>query len=131
MKGVYKALCSIPIDSSPVPNGFGSSFYISCWDFVEDDLLEVATNFFQWGPLPRFFSSFYMVLIPKFKEPTSFDKFSPISLCSIAYKIFSKGIVGKLTNFLSKIISLKQSAFFHVEVSLKTYYLKIANVELN
>lgn len=51
-----------------MPNGFGSSFYVSYWDFVEDDLLEVATNFFQWGPLPRFSHPFISFLFPKLRS---------------------------------------------------------------
>lgn len=44
--------------------------------------------FFQGTELPRFYSFSYIVLIPKVQNRTSFDKFWPISLCSVAYKIF-------------------------------------------
>jgi len=43
--------------------------------------------------------------------PTGFDKFRPISLCLVFYKICSKVIVHHLTILLPKIISLEQGAF--------------------
>lgn len=49
--------------------------------------------FFQVTPLLRFYSASYIVLIPKVQDPKSFDKFRPISVCNVAYKILSKIIV--------------------------------------
>lgn len=43
--------------------------------------------------------------------PTSFDKFRPIILCSVFYKIFSKIIVNRLIGFLSRLILLEHGAF--------------------
>lgn len=35
-----EAIQSVHADSSLGPNGFGSSFYLSCLDFLKDDLME-------------------------------------------------------------------------------------------
>lgn len=78
---------------------------------MKDELLEEATNFFNGSPIPRFFTLSYIVLITKVKVPNGFDKFQPISLCSVAYKIFSKIILDTLTNYLTIIISQEQGAF--------------------
>lgn len=45
------------------------------------------------------------------KDPSSFDKFRPINLCSVIYNIFSKIIVNRLMGCLYCIISPKQEAF--------------------
>lgn len=89
-------LFSIPNDSSCRLDRFGLGFYIACWDFVKGDLLDATKEFFKCV-LFRFFTSFYVILIPMVKEPNSFGKFRPISLCSVAYKIFSKIIIKILT----------------------------------
>lgn len=68
-------------------------------------------EFFRYGKWPRFYSSSYVVLIPKMDSPTGFDKFRPISLCSVFYKICSKVIVNQLASLLPKMISLEQGAF--------------------
>ncbi|KAK1587186.1 hypothetical protein Q3G72_010418 [Acer saccharum] len=108
---VKRAVFSIPMDSSPGPDGFGSEFYMSCWDIVKDDVMDAAVDFFQGTPLSRFYSSSFIVLIPKVDNPASFDKFRPISLCSVAYKIFSKIIVFRLTDLVEKLVSHEQGAF--------------------
>lgn len=80
-KELKAALQSISKDSNPGLNGFDSNFYPSCWEFIKDDLMEVATELFNGAPLLRFFSSSYIVLISKVLDPIRFDKFKSIHLC--------------------------------------------------
>lgn len=82
-----KAFNSISDDSMPGSDGFGSGFY-KCWEFIKKDLLEATKYFFSGGMLPRFYTSSFIILIPNVKDHSSFEKFKPISLCSISYKIF-------------------------------------------
>lgn len=84
---------SIPVDSSPRLNNFGSGLYLTCWDFLKEDLLEATIVFFISVPLLRFFIASFIMLIPKVENPTSYKKFQPIGLCTLAYKILSKPIV--------------------------------------
>lgn len=44
VKGV---LSSIATDSNPGLDGFGSSFYLACWNFVKDDIMGAVREFFQ------------------------------------------------------------------------------------
>jgi hypothetical protein len=44
-------------------------------------------------------------------DPCSFDKFRPISLCSVVYKICSKLIVNRLSAVLCRLVSEEQGAF--------------------
>ncbi|KAJ0088691.1 hypothetical protein Patl1_32423 [Pistacia atlantica] len=44
---VLTALKSIPKESSPGPDGFGSGFYLSCWDLIKEDVLDAAKDFFS------------------------------------------------------------------------------------
>lgn len=83
---VLAALRSSPRNSSLGPDGFGSAFYLSYWEIVKEDVVAAAKDFFTGTSLPRFYSSSFIVLIPKVVEPKIFDKFRPISLCSVAYK---------------------------------------------
>lgn len=90
------ALLSIPSNSSPGLDGLGSKFFIAIWDFIKEDLLEVVQDFFEGAALPRLYTSSYIVLILKVMDLTSFEKFRPISLCYVVYKIFSKIIVNRV-----------------------------------
>ncbi|KAF5442493.1 hypothetical protein F2P56_035145 [Juglans regia] len=51
------------------------------WNIVSDDVMEAVREFFMSNELLRFYSSLFIVLIPKVKNLQSFDKFRPISLC--------------------------------------------------
>lgn len=76
---LHSASLSIPKDSSLCPDGFGSDFYVVCWDFIiDDDLKEVVLEFLNGASLPIFFSSPLIVLISKILDLISFDKFGPI-----------------------------------------------------
>jgi hypothetical protein len=50
-------------------------------------------------------------LIAKVKNPQSIKDIRPISLCSVIYKIISKGLVNRLRPLLDGMISSTQSAF--------------------
>lgn len=108
---IRDAVFSIPKYSIPGPDGFGSDFFMACWDLVKDDVVEAAREFFTGSPLSRFYSSSFIVLIPKVPDPPSFDKFHPINLCSVAYKIFAKILVNRLTRVIHKLVSQEQGAF--------------------
>lgn len=108
---VKEAIFSIPKQSSLGTDAFGFGFFMSCWDVIKEDVIEAAREFFRGSPLPRFYSSSFIVLILKIPDPSSFDKFRPISLCSVAYKAFYKIIVTLLTRVIHKLVSYEQDAF--------------------
>lgn len=73
-------------------------------DFIKEDLLEAASAFFKGVELSRYFTTSFIVLIPKVKTSTSFEKFRPISLYLVALKIFSKMILSWLSSYLRHLI---------------------------
>ncbi|XP_042962498.1 uncharacterized protein LOC122296772 [Carya illinoinensis] len=104
---VKQVVFSIPIESSPGPDGFGSGFYRACWDIVCVEVVEAIRNFFKGVPLRRFYIASFVVLIPKMSQPMGFDKFRPISLCSVFYKMCTKVLVARLAPLLPALISSK------------------------
>jgi len=108
---IKDALFDIPINSSPGPNGFTSGFFQHCWDFIQTDLVEAVRDFFAGTTFRRYYTASFLVLIPKVPDPCSFDKFRPISLCSVVYKICSKLIANRLSVVLCRLVSEEQGAF--------------------
>lgn len=53
----------------------------------------------------------FIALIPKFVDASAMKDYRPISLCSIAYKIFSKILVFRLKLVLGKMIAPNQKGF--------------------
>lgn len=115
---------SILKESSPSPGRFGSGFYISCWEWVEKDVVETITEFFRGAPLPKFYSASHIVPILKWKNPTGFESFRLISLCSVIYKLCSKIIVKRLSPILGGLISPEQGAFLSGNVFIKVDMVK-------
>lgn len=75
-----------------------------------DDLFKQRENFSQ-GLSFEFFSSFYILLILKVENLTSFYKFRPISFCFVIYEVFSKILVIHLAEILPRLISQEQGTF--------------------
>ena len=57
------------------------------------------------------FNATFLTLIPKEEGEDTPDKFRPIALCNIIYKIISKVIANKLKPLLPVLISPEQSGF--------------------
>lgn len=55
--------------------------------------------------------STFLALIPKEVNPTTFDKFRPISLCNVSYKILAKLLANRIKPLLSSLISPSQGGF--------------------
>ncbi|XP_042939531.1 uncharacterized protein LOC122274569 [Carya illinoinensis] len=111
IQDVRDAVFSIPVNSSPGPDGFGSGFFQACWHIVGNDVVEAVQEFFLGADLPMNFAASFMTLIPKVELPTNFGKFRPISLCLTFYKICSKILVSRLAPMLPRIIAPEQGAF--------------------
>jgi hypothetical protein len=56
-------------------------------------------------------NSSILVLILKENGATSFDRFKPISMCNVSYKIMSKIIANRLIPLLSSLILPSQGGF--------------------
>ncbi|KAL0293315.1 UNVERIFIED_CONTAM: LINE-1 reverse transcriptase [Sesamum radiatum] len=117
-------LCSIPseediketvfsIDKNSVagPDGFSSSFYHACWDFIARDIYDAVRDFFSGTPMPRSFTATTIVLIPKVDFPQTWNDFRPISLCNVTNKILSKLLYRRISQALPELISPSQSGF--------------------
>ena len=56
-------------------------------------------------------NSAFLAFIPKEKEAHSFDRFQPISLCNIGYKLITKIIANRLKCILPHLIPENQGGF--------------------
>jgi hypothetical protein len=68
-------------------------------------------------PILRSFNATFITMIPKEKESNAADKYRPISLCNVAYKIITKNIAKRLKPILQEIVSPKQGGFLRGDQS--------------
>ena len=74
-------------------------------------LTRAVTTFLQSRRMPIEVNSYFIVLIPKSRNPSSFNHYRPIGLCNVVYKVISKLLVFRLMKILHKLISPTQVAF--------------------
>ncbi|GJX68534.1 RNA-directed DNA polymerase, eukaryota [Tanacetum coccineum] len=99
------------LDKSLWPNGFTFGFYRRYWSFLENDVMEAVSYFFQHGSFVKGGNSSFISLIPKTQNANMVKDFRPISLIGSLYKIIAKILANHLVVVLGDIVSDVQSAF--------------------
>eukprot|EP00253_Pinus_taeda_P018786 PITA_18786 len=113
MDEVKTALFAMDPDKAPGPDGFSARFLQSCWHIVGKDLLKMIQKSQACQKIGGSTKSSFLALIPKEKGANSFNRFRPISLCNIGYKLITKIIASRLKHILPKIIPENQGGFIH------------------
>ena len=98
-------------DKAPGLDGFSFHFYKVCWNIIKTYLLRMVKAFQQKYKVGGSINSTFLSLIPKEVNPTTFDRFRPISLCNASYKILSKLLANIIKPLLDKLISPNQVSF--------------------
>jgi hypothetical protein len=76
-----------------------------------NDIWEVVEESRYSKVILQAFNAIFITLILKIKGASSVDKYCPISLCNVIYKIISKLIATSLKPILLLIISQEQGGF--------------------
>eukprot|EP00253_Pinus_taeda_P008428 PITA_08428 len=111
LEEIEEAIRSMSNDKAPGPDGFTINFYKACWSIVKQDVWEVVEDSRRLGTILKSLNSTFLALIPKVEEAKTPDKFRPIALCNVIYKIISKVIASRLKTILPGIISEEQSGY--------------------
>eukprot|EP00253_Pinus_taeda_P018333 PITA_18333 len=102
---------NMSLDKAPGPDGFTVAFYRTHWEIIKKDYIRMAKNFFTKCKMGSSIKSSHLALIPKDPNPQSFDRFRPISLCNVSYKIITKILANRLKKILPSLISENQGGF--------------------
>ena len=93
------------------PDGFTSNFFHFFWDLNKEEVFEIIAESRDKKGVLKAFNATFLTLIPKEAKAESPDKFFPISLCNVIYKIISKVIANRLKPLLPNLICPEQSGF--------------------
>lgn len=91
-----KALC---------PDGLTGEFYMCFWDLVKQDMIDLINDFLK-GLINIDRLNFVVItLIPKTKDAYQIQKFRPICLLNVRFKIITKVLMNRLNTIMAYIIS--------------------------
>ena len=96
---------------APGPDGFTSNFFHFLWDIIKEKVWEIVEESRCKHGVLKAFNANFLTLIPKGEGVYSPDKFRPIALCNVIYKIISKVTANLLKPLLLGLISPDQLGF--------------------
>jgi hypothetical protein len=86
-------------------------FYQTCWEIVKDDLMVLFWDFHQHRIDLARINYGMIIVIPKIDEATTIQKFRPICLLQVLFKIFTKVLTIRSETVMNKLINECQDAF--------------------
>jgi hypothetical protein len=108
---VKKTVFDMKENSTPGPDGFGVSFYKTFWELVKGELMKMINDFYLGNLDIARLNYGVITLIPKIKDANNVKQYRPIFLLNVSFKIFTKLLVDRLSNFANKLISGSQTTF--------------------
>jgi hypothetical protein len=108
---ISRALNHFHEDKAPGPDGFTLHFYKKCWPITKKDFTRMLRFAHKAKKLGGPTNSSFLALLPKEHGASSLNRFRPISLCNISYKILAKIIANRLSPLLSALILPNQGGF--------------------
>jgi hypothetical protein len=92
-------------------DGFPAEFYQCFWDVIKEDLKEMFDRFHEGNLDIERLHHGVITLVPKEPDALTIQKFRPICLLNVSYKILTKLLADRLGLVIHKIIADTQTAF--------------------
>eukprot|EP00253_Pinus_taeda_P024539 PITA_24539 len=105
LKEVEEEISQLKDGKAPGPDGFTANFFHEFWELIKTEVWELVeeSRSMHWV-LPALNSSF-IALVPKEAASNKPEKYRPIALCNVIYKLISKVIANRLKPLLPLLIS--------------------------
>eukprot|EP00253_Pinus_taeda_P017458 PITA_17458 len=110
---------------APGPDGFNVDFFKFCWNIVKKDILRVVEDSNLNKTILKALNTSFIALIPKQDNAQMPEKYRPIALCSVVYKIISKVVANRLKPLLPTIISGEQSGWVMALVTSSSFSILV------
>ena len=111
LEEIKEAVDDMEDDRAPGLDRYNINFIKVCWEIIKSDLFKMVSKSQRCDKIGGSTNSAFLALIPKEKDAKSFDRFQPISLCNIGYKIITKIMDRRLKHILPYLILENQGGF--------------------
>lgn len=108
---VRLAMFDMGDDKAPGPDGFNSAFFKHSWSIIGRDVVRAVQDFFHCGKLLKEVNHTIISLLPKVAAPSRITDYRPISLCNVLFKCITKIIANRISESLTGLVGINQSAF--------------------
>jgi mannosylglycoprotein endo-beta-mannosidase len=93
------------------PYGFPIEFSQDCWDIIKHNLILIFNDFHQHNIALAKIKYGIITLLPKGEDASTIQKYRPICLLQVLFKIFTKTLTVRSKSHMKKIIHACQTAF--------------------
>eukprot|EP00253_Pinus_taeda_P008091 PITA_08091 len=105
------AMAQLKEGKAPSPDDFTTTFFHKFWELIKLEVWDVAEESHVNHRLLPSLNSTFIALIPNEEDSIKPDKFRPIALCNVIYKVISKVIAKRLKPLLPMLISPEQPGY--------------------
>ena len=98
-------------NKSPGPDGFSIDIYQHIWELLKTDLKAILDDFHSGKAVLARLNYEIITLVLKVKDARHIQRFRPICLLNVSFKIITKVLMNKLSKVVNPIISPIQTAF--------------------
>lgn len=111
MEKIKNTVVKMAHNKSPGLDGIIAEFYQHYWDLIKCDLKEMFYDFHKGELDIKRLKYGIITLVPKSKDANQIQKYRPICLMNVSFKIFNKILMNRLNMVAGGIISPVQTAF--------------------
>ena len=108
---IHQVVFGMKRNKSPGPDGFPADFYQDFWDLVKWDVKTLVDSFAKWEINIARLNYGIINLVPKTNDAKQIQKFRPICLLNVSFKIITKVGTSMLTHIAHSVVQPSQSAF--------------------
>jgi len=108
---VSEVIKEIQNGKAPGLDGFNGNFLKACWNIVKQDILNLVEDCRMNRTILKVLNTSIISLIPKQDNAQTPDRFIPIALCNVVYKIISKVVANRIKPLLPSLVSVEQSGY--------------------
>jgi hypothetical protein len=98
-------------NKAPGPDNIPIEFYQHCWDIVKNDIMRLFYAFHDGSLDVQRLNYGIITLVPKGPDADKIQKYRPICLLQVLFKIFTKALTIRAIPIMNKVIHPCQTTF--------------------